>query len=52
MRPQAVDSSTRKRNIRLGLILVAVVVVLMGIAVLWVSPDAASGTDSILSGMR
>lgn len=52
MQPGPLDNNTRKRNVKLGLILAAVVAVLMGLALFWVNPDAASGTDSILSGMR
>ena len=52
MQPGPLDKRTRKRNITLGLVLAALVLALMGLAMFWVDPDAASGTNSILSGMR
>lgn len=52
MHPEPLDKSTRKRNSLLAIGLAALVLVLMGVAVFWVNPEAAEGTESFLSGMR
>jgi hypothetical protein len=52
MHPQPLDKKIRKSNAALALSLAALVLVLMGIAVFFVSPEAAAGTESFLSGMR
>lgn len=52
MQNAPLEKRTRKRNLALGLVLAVFVMVLVGLAVYWVSPESASGTDSLLSGMK
>lgn len=49
---EPLDKRTRRRNIIVAAVLAAVILTLMGLSVYWVSPEAAEGTESILSGMR
>ncbi len=52
MHPQPLDKNTRKSNATLAISLAVLVLVLVGLAVYFVSPEAAGDTDSFLSRMR
>ena len=52
MQTGPLEKSIRRRNLVLGLVLAVFVLTLVGLAVYWVSPEQARGTDSLLSGMR
>lgn len=52
MHLQPLDKSTRKRNVTLAITLVVFVLAMVGLAVVFVNPEAADGTESFLSRMR
>ncbi|MFH1070064.1 MAG: hypothetical protein V1794_10645 [Candidatus Glassbacteria bacterium] len=52
MHPEPLDKKISRRNLILALCLAGLVALLALSTIVTISPEAASGTESILSGMR